>query len=200
MTHMLTQMRQGMVQILRDGNTAAGTNVWGNRARRFAEGRLPAIHIGTLSRKTTEVSDIPDYRHQVQFAVAVIVKSDETADDQAEALLLQVEQLFARNPTLNGLSSRPLRPEELQVGMDGEGERVVAVYAQTWLATYDASPFDDDVTEAATGPQFAPFSHVHGDIDTDPFESPAEHAKWLQGDYSTGKPVAQTDIDLESTE
>lgn len=197
MAHMLTQMRQTFVQILRGGNTAAGANVWGNRARRFYEGKLPAIHIGTISRKTTEVSDIPDYRHQVQFAVAIIVKSDETADDQGEALLAQVERLVAQNPTLNGLSSRPLRPEELQIGMDGEGERVVAVYAQTWIASYDETPFDVEVTEPATAPRFAPFTHLHADLDTEPFESAAEHAKWLQGDYSTRVPVAQTDLNLQ---
>ncbi len=133
MAHMLTQMRQTMVQILRDAGTAAGANVWGNRARRFNEGKLPAVHVGTLGRKSADVSDIPEFRHHVQFAVAVVVKSDETADDQAEALLQQVERALFQNPTLNGLSTIPLRPEELQVGMDGEGERVVAVYARRGL-------------------------------------------------------------------
>ncbi|GAB7128771.1 hypothetical protein JCM19000A_32790 [Silvimonas sp. JCM 19000] len=200
MAHMLTQMRQTMVQILRDAGTAAGANVWGNRARRFNEGKLPAVHVGTLGRKSADVSDIPEFRHHVQFAVAVVVKSDETADDQAEALLQQVERALFQNPTLNGLSTIPLRPEELQVGMDGEGERVVAVYAQTWIATYDEAPFDDaDVTEDATAPRFGQFQRLHGDLDSEPFESPAVHAKWLQGDYSTSKPVAQIDFNPQGT-
>lgn len=194
MAHRLTEIRLALVALF-IGNTAAGDNVYGNRARRFFEGKLPAIHVSTLGRDTGVVSDTPSYRQSAEFAIAIVVRDDAAADDSAEALLDEVERLILRNPTLNGLSAMPLQPKRLQIAFDGDGERVVAVYAQTYVAEWHEDPYlEETVTEPATAPKLGDLNHLHVDIDAPPFDSPAEHERWLAADYSGSRPDAQDDL------
>lgn len=193
MAHRLTDIRKSLVALLINA-TAAGANVWDNRARRFFETKLPALHIATLSRSTDVLTDLDALQHRAEFSIAIVVKADLTADDTAEALLDEVEKILQRNPTLNGLTTKPVVPRGLEVGFDGEGERVVAVYVLNISTEYQEEPWlTDYVTEAATGPNFADTSaaNLAFDLDMPPFDSTAEHQKWLANNYATSKPEMQ---------
>ena len=193
MAHRLTDIRKALVAVFKNA-TAAGPNVWDNRARRFCEGRLPAIHIATLRRSTDVLTDLDILQHRAEFSIALVVQSDDTADDTAEAMLDQVEKLLQRNPTLNGLTTLPITPQVLEVGFDGDGERVVAVYVLNVFTAYQEEPWVlDDVTEPATRPDFAnpALGKMALDFDIPPFSSVFEHQQWLANNYATSKPDMQ---------
>ncbi len=193
MAHRLTDIRKALVALFINA-TAAGTNVWDNRARRFHETKLPALHIASLRRTTEVVTDSDILQHRAEFSIAIVVKADDTADDLAEGILDQVEVILMRNPTLNGLTTKPLVPQNLEIGFDGEGERVVAVYVLNISTEYTEEPWlFDDVTEEATRPNFADamLANMRMDFDVPPFDTAAEHQKWLANNYSTSRPELQ---------
>ncbi|TJZ78787.1 hypothetical protein [Chitiniphilus eburneus] len=185
--HTLTAIRQALVARLRD-QTAAGPRVWGNRSQAIADTDLPALRVRVTSRMTHSNSDIPSATHDGQFALAIVVADGTGAEDQAEALLDEVERVLVRHPTLNGLLATPLRATQLQVA--SEGARLV--YTQDLCATWHEEPFAElDVTEPHTTPAFGDFTHLHADLDTQPFSGATEHIRWLVADYADSLPDAQ---------
>ncbi|GLS03766.1 hypothetical protein GCM10007860_09110 [Chitiniphilus shinanonensis] len=188
--HTLTAIRQALVTLL-SGHTAAGSRVWGSQTRSIGDAELPALQVLLTGRKTRMRADVPDYVQRGDFVVVVQVAAGDTADDQAESLLDEVERLLTRSPTLDGLLAHPLRTTRLQVVVEGNRLR----YLQGYRAIWHEEPFAElEVTEPHTAPRFADFTHLHADLDAPPFASAAEHARWLNGDYSGERPDAQIDF------
>ncbi|WP_432721288.1 hypothetical protein R0381_002573 [Jeongeupia wiesaeckerbachi] len=190
--HTLTTIRHALVDLLVN-RTAAGASVWASQAKAYGDGSLPALHIRLNGRDTQTNSDIPSLVHRGDLTIAIVVASN--ADDLAETLLEQVEGILAVNPTLNGVLAQPLQPTQLLATLDLTGTAPLTVYTQRYLANWHEEPFDAvTVTEAATAPAFGDLKRLHADIDASPFESSAEHNRWLAGDYAGSRPEAQADI------
>ncbi|MBM3114990.1 hypothetical protein [Jeongeupia naejangsanensis] len=189
--HTLSAIRQALASLLVN-QTGAGASVWSGQAKRFGDAPLPALHIRLSGRDTQAASDIPAQSHQVNLAIAIVCQAD--GDDQAEALLEQVETILTRNPTLNGLLNQPLQATQLLVSVDTVATPDLLIYTQAYTGRWQEEPFAAlTVTEAATTPAFGQFKQLHVDLDAPPFDSAAEHARWLAGDYSRSRPEAQSD-------
>lgn len=155
MTHQLTDVRAALITLLR-GRTAAAQRVYGTRFYPLHNARLPCVLVYTDGRRSEKVGEAPlQVRHTADLITEICIMAGDAADEQAEALLRQVEQLVYASPTLDGELADDLLPADLSTEVAGVGERQVAVYRQSWRALWYESPSDfvgraDLASEAAT--------------------------------------------------
>lgn len=142
MTHQLTDVRAALMALLQ-GRTAAAQRVYGTRFYPLHNARLPCVLVYTDGRRSEKVNEAPlAVRHSAELVTEICVAACDAADEQAEALLRQVELLVYASPTLDGELADDLVPADLSTEVAGAGERQVAVYRQSWRATWYESPSD----------------------------------------------------------
>ncbi|AXK39623.1 hypothetical protein [Crenobacter cavernae] len=157
MTHQLTDVRAALIALLR-GRTAAGVRVYGTRFYPLHDARLPCVLVYTDGRRSEKVNEAPlTVRHNADIFTEICVAACDAADEQAETLLRQVEQLVYASPTLDGELADDLLPADLATEVFGAGERQIAVYRQSWRGVWYESPSDyvgrADLNSEATSPQ-----------------------------------------------
>lgn len=136
MSHARTQIRQAVVALL-NGNTEAGNRVFSSRVHPLDDAKLPALLVYTPQENIGERSmQRPrTQERQLQLAVEGYLKARGDIDAEADALVLEVEQLIAADPSLAGLV-KDISLESTATQLSGEGERPVAVITLTFAVLY----------------------------------------------------------------
>lgn len=135
--HIRTQIRHALVDQLKD-KTSAGDRVFAARLVVNPEGDTPAIFVSAI-RETSSRADsggllerFPEVR-----ITAIIEAQSEAADDEADALALEIEQAIAADETLSG-TAFDLSLEETEIQFE-QGTRPLAMLELTYRV--EASDF-----------------------------------------------------------
>lgn len=134
MTHIRTQIRQEVVNLLK-GNTVAGNKVYGSRIRPLDN--LPAIAVFTLNEEaeTVTISYPRTQSRNLNLAVEIYVKANTGFDDEADALAAEVEALLAADTSLGGLA-KDIKLVATGLLFSGEGEKPAAIATLTYSVLY----------------------------------------------------------------
>lgn len=136
MTHARTQIRQAVVNLLKD-NTAAGSRVYASRVYALDDPKLPALLVFTpqegmgnpsMQRPRTQ-------QRNLQLVIEGYVKARGDIDAEADALALEVEQIIGADPTLGGLV-KDATLDTTSTQLSGEGEKPVAIISLTFAVLY----------------------------------------------------------------
>lgn len=136
MTHARTQIRQAVVNLLKD-NTAAGSRVYASRVYALDDPKLPALLVFTpqegmgnpsMQRPRTQ-------QRNLQLVIEGYVKARGDIDAEADALALEVEQIIGTDPTLGGLVKDAML-DTSSTQLSGEGEKPVAIISLTFAVLY----------------------------------------------------------------
>lgn len=136
MTHARTQIRQAVVNLLKD-NTAAGSRVYASRVYALDDPKLPALLVFTpqegmgnpsMQRPRTQ-------QRNLQLVIEGYVKARGDIDAEADALALEVEQIIGADPTLGGLVKDAML-DTSTTQLSGEGEKPVAIISLTFAVLY----------------------------------------------------------------
>ncbi len=136
MSHARTQIRQAVVNLLKD-QTAAGNRVYESRVYPLDDPKLPALLVftpqesmgnPTMQRPRTQ-------QRQLQLVIEGYLKARGDIDSDADALALEVEQLIGADPTIGGLVKDAML-DVTTTQLSGEGEKPVAIVSLTFMALY----------------------------------------------------------------
>ena len=136
MTHARTQIRQAVVNLLKD-NTAAGNRVYASRVYALDDAKLPALLVftpqesmgnPTMQRPRTQ-------QRSLSLMIEGYVKARGDIDAEADALALEVEQIIGADPTLGGLV-KDVMLDTTSTQLSGEGEKPVAIISLTFAVLY----------------------------------------------------------------
>lgn len=124
--HITKQAIDALAAALVAGATAAGSRVFVGRVTPPLAGELPAIMVEGGAEVIEAQTVGPSHLQQrtMTIDVAVLVEELDDYDDEAYALLLQVEHVLAASPTLGG-TVRSVRPVSVQWERDSAAERPV---------------------------------------------------------------------------
>jgi hypothetical protein len=138
MSHKRTEIRQACVASLVSAATAAGSNIFSNRAISLFGVPLPAINVLTTDESSDpeSVSDAPSLR-TLQLAIDIFARVSENLDDELDAIALEVEGVMANVDALgdNAIDCRldSTAMDLAQIGEDPAGVTRL-VYSVTYLA------------------------------------------------------------------
>jgi hypothetical protein len=138
MSHKRTEIRQACVASLMAAATAAGSNVFSNRAISLFGVPLPAINVLTTDESSDpeSVADTPSLR-TLQLAIDIFARVSESLDDELDAIALEVEGVMANVDALgeNAIDCRlnSTAMDLTQIGEDPAGVTRL-VYSVTYLA------------------------------------------------------------------
>lgn len=136
MIHARTQIRQAVVNLLKD-QTAAGNRVYESRVYPLDDPKLPALLVftpqesmgnPTMQRPRTQA-------RQLQLVIEGYLKARGDIDSDADALALEVEQLIGADPTIGGLVKDAIL-DVTTTQLSGEGEKPVAIVSLTFMVLY----------------------------------------------------------------
>lgn len=136
MSHKRTDIRKSCVASLIAADTAAGLNVFSNRAIAFFGVTLPAINVVTTdeSAEPESVSDAPTLR-SLQLAIDLFMEASENLDDDLDDLALEVEEVL-RNVESLGDAAIDCRLETTAMDLTRLGETPAGVTRLVYLVTY----------------------------------------------------------------
>lgn len=96
MTHVRTQIRKGVISLLKANIPSVGGRVFSSRISAFRENELPAISVYTRSENSRRSSHTPSARlmRTVQLTIFCIVPRGDDYDDRIDELSSEVERLI----------------------------------------------------------------------------------------------------------
>lgn len=128
--HIRTQIRHALVAQLM-GNTAADDRVKAARPEINKEGDTPVIYVSAISERSSPGGDgCPLERFPAVRITGIIEAQSDNADDEADALALQIEQVIALDETLSG-TAFDLSLEETEIQFE-QGESSLAMLELTY--------------------------------------------------------------------
>lgn len=132
MTHLRTQIRQEVVNILKD-NTAAANKVYGSRIHPIDN--LPAIAVFTISEEseTVTISYPRTQNRNLTLAVEIYVKANTGFDEQVDSLAAEVETLLAAGL---GNLAKDIKLIATTMTLSGDGEKPAAVATLNYNILY----------------------------------------------------------------
>ena len=136
MSHARTQIRQAVVDILKD-NTIAGSSVFASRVYALNEPKLPAILVYTTPENVVEQSiSYPRTQHrELVVTIEIYIKGSSSIDDAIDALALEIEQLIAADPTL-GIGAKDTTLDTTDIKHSDEGEKPIAIATLNYAVSY----------------------------------------------------------------
>jgi hypothetical protein len=136
MSHARTQIRNAVTALL-TGNTSAGSHVYESRIYPLENPKLPALLVYTKQEVVADqsMSQPRTQLRQLQLTVEAYVKASSNADETADTLALEVEQLIAADPTLGGLAKDSMLTST-DIQFSDEGEKPIAIAVLTYTVHY----------------------------------------------------------------
>lgn len=126
------------LKALLSGETDAGTNVYTNRESRLWKSELPSIIINTPDEPVNiRALNGGIYNRTLTINVEVKVEASEDVDDTLDALLAEVEQIVADNPSLSGTVQAAIQTNT-ETRIDSEAEKDIGVGILTFECKYSS--------------------------------------------------------------
>jgi hypothetical protein len=161
MSHIRTQVRNYVRSKLLNGATNAENRIYKSKIDAHL-GEEPIIGIYTHSeRKLERTTNAPEYRKEFTVELQVIVRENDTWDEELDDLCRQIEQLLDFDYYLGGMQSglvESFEPDETDILHNDKAEQQYAMAKMTYKATYLSSQDDNSST-------LDNFNTFHGDID-----------------------------------
>lgn len=103
MSHTRQNIRDALVTIIQNGNTAAGSNVYPNRETLLWESELPAVLVYT-KEETADPRSLSGSQsiRTLEMVIEAKVMATENVDDDIDDLCAEIEDLLSANPSLSG--------------------------------------------------------------------------------------------------
>lgn len=145
MTHARTQIRQAVVTLL-DGQTLAGSHVYGSRVHPLDEAKLPALLVYAREEEIQQATI--SYPRQLQRELLLVVEAYAQAkaglEDALDTLARDIEQIMAADPSLGGLVKDSLL-SSTAMQLSGDGDKPVGVATLNYRVAYVTSETEPEI-------------------------------------------------------
>lgn len=143
MDHKRKTIREKIVQLLKDGATVAGQNVFSNRAHALYATELPSIIVYS-GDEDSEFLNPPENRLKRTMSVFIEMALEQTAsiEDEIDALCLQVEQIIKPKNELDRLYANLVQSVELkktETGIFEKADKVIGSAKLTYSFEYETN-------------------------------------------------------------
>jgi hypothetical protein len=130
-----TVIRNTVVGMLRD-QTAATSNVYGNRTSKLWQSEVPAILVNTLSEPTTpEAMQSTRYIRDLELQIKIKVQLTDIVDEALDSLAAEVETIINSDRSLGGTVLSTIQ-NHTEVAIDSDAETDVATAILTFTCKY----------------------------------------------------------------
>lgn len=100
--HPRQSIREAVVALLKDAQTAAGDAVYPTREVPWRSVELPGIAVYCLEEASERLGSEGNLDRRLVLAIHAVAQLSEGVDDEIDALSLQVEKAMASDPALRG--------------------------------------------------------------------------------------------------
>lgn len=143
MTHIRKQIRDAIVELIKD-ETEAAANVFPQRVRPFGAGTSIVCLIYALTEPATAITMDPVLLDRiVNVSIEAHIKSNAaTLDDRMDAFAVAVETKMAEDRTFGGLAKES-GLTNTRIEHDGDGEKIIGIIRLEYSVmyqTYDTDP------------------------------------------------------------
>jgi hypothetical protein len=163
MAHPRKLIRQAVVALLVDADTAAGARVQGTRVEPHKKSQLPAISVYTLREPVDQDASVETAPRELTRNVKVEITGwvahtdDVPVDDAMDDLAEEIEAAMDADPYLDSEAADSILEETVMqvVEDDGHSDPLIGVVTLTYSVTYRTSPaapadLDDFLSVEAT--------------------------------------------------
>jgi hypothetical protein len=140
MAHGRKEIRDAVAQLLTDADTAAEERVFKSRSVPLGRLQLPALTVYTLE-ETVDPESAQTAPRDLRRNLALVIEGaveGATADDDMDALALEVETALHADPTFGGLATDSLL-ESTTLDVKPEGEKLVGILSMVYAVVYHSS-------------------------------------------------------------
>ena len=140
MAHPRKTIREKVVDIIKNGSTSAGTNVFETKVHPIQTGTRPAVRVWTREDNADGLLSIAprNYRRIVSVVVDCVDSGSADMDDDVDDLCREVELLLEADTTLAGLAE-DVEYISTSIEYDGSVDPAIAVAS----VSYDILYYDD---------------------------------------------------------
>lgn len=137
--HPRRSIREAVVQILKDAQTLAGSNVYPSREVPWRTIELPGIAVYALEESSAPLSVGGNLDRRVVVAVHAVARLSEGVDDEVDQLALEVERALAADPSLLGTALFSFLTAT-EIAVDESTSRPVGSVRLAYEVRYHTSP------------------------------------------------------------
>mgnify|MGYP005616929333 FL=1 len=137
MAHAQQQILDAVKAVLSAGGTVASSRVFLDRVDPLQATELPAILIEEESGEQAEQFTVHGIdKRSLSVSVHCVLANTSTAASDARAFGLAVEKLLAASSAIAALCSQGWRMTQSRMVINGDGDRLLASRAQSWVFDY----------------------------------------------------------------
>lgn len=145
--HPRQEIRETVVQLLKDANTTAGQRVYENRMEPLRKQDLPAIIVYTMRERIDPAWDTAprELKRTTTIAIEAALLATDDVDDELDAMARDIEGAMHVDDTLNGCAADSLLTEtEVEIFVAGK-EPIGAIRLTYDVTYYTQVPDESDV-------------------------------------------------------